>query len=449
MKRNITLVLITSLLLALLFVFFSSKFRSPESTMTPPRPNAENAKILEAFRKSIGNNTEYQLKYPNGGKYHNAFIQYDLNGDGTKEVLVFYSTPASELTRINILACHNGKWASLVDREGYGSDIDSVDFRDLSHNGQTEVILSWNEGFSQDSRRLTVHQFSVDNGSKLKMNTLLDQEYRAMGISDMDRDGLEELLIVWNRSSGTTQQNIAALFKLTDGKTFLQYGKTATLDHNVSGYRSLRFQEADGTKIAVLDADKGERSMITEVLFWDASAETLRAPFTENDSLTNTKTFRAARLPSRDIDQDGMLEIPLITDPGSSSNATGTEETELPLVCWYSVSLQGRSIALIPKTYTFLNTEERFFYQPDAGKEHSMTAVRGSAGVTTFYASGRGGRGEPLFSIVVKDQNAIQKDDKYTFRTDYGNRVAFGTITSAGCRRGITDATVENAIKFY
>lgn len=64
MKKNVILIIASAVAFILVFLLFSSKFKSPENAMTPPGPSAENEEILQAFKNSIGENTAYQLQFP-------------------------------------------------------------------------------------------------------------------------------------------------------------------------------------------------------------------------------------------------------------------------------------------------------------------------------------------------------------------------------------------------
>ena len=46
MKKNVILIIASAVAFILVFLLFSSKFKSPENAMTPPGPSAENEEIL-------------------------------------------------------------------------------------------------------------------------------------------------------------------------------------------------------------------------------------------------------------------------------------------------------------------------------------------------------------------------------------------------------------------
>lgn len=451
MKKNVILVIASAIAFSLLFVFFSSRFQSPENAMVPPKPSKENAAILQAFEDSIGHNTDYQLRYPQSGKYRNAFIFHDLDGDGVNEVMVFYTSSTSESTaRINVLDRQKGKWVSVFDDAGYGMDIYSVDFDDLNGDKTPEVLLSWLIVPNNQTKRLTVQKFKINAKSRLEMISLLDQQYRYMGTADMDGDSRDELLMIWSNNNDEVSQTYASLFKMDGSSAIHSYGKRAVLDNGVSGYSALKFQKSGGQTVAFLDAQKGEHAMITELIWWDKGKQALIAPLSHNDALRNSATYRPARIPSRDIDGDSAIEIPLPA-PDSVTNPKSLKDTEkaVPLVCWYSVKINGDDVQLVPKEYTLVNTNEQYILRVSPGQIRNILAIRDQSGVLTVYNYQSGKRGEPLFSIVISEKNKLQREQKYTFRVDHGDLAAFGTLTNVGTRRGFTNDAIEQDLLFY
>ena len=449
MKKNVILIIASAVAFILVFLLFSSKFKSPENAMTPPGPSAENEEILQAFNNSIGENTAYQLQFPRSGAYHNPFIRNDIDRDGEREVLVFYSTDASEPTvRLNVLDKQGEEWVSVLDTEGYGSGVDSIRFDDLNRDGKSEIILGWDLLNDNSIKRLTVNQFNIDEHAHLQLDCLMDQQYNDMGVEDMDGDGKDDLLVIWGDNSAKAPNTYVSLFKMNNDGTITTVGKRAALDSNVSGYTSLKFQRKKNECLAFLDATKGEHGMITEIIWWDKAAEKLCAPMTENDSLTNTKTYRPFRIPSWDVDGDSRIDIPLAMEqkyqiPQTEQNLM----TQLPVICWYSPGVSGENIAFSPAVYTYVNKVGRYYLRVPKEYSSKVVAVRDNTGVLTLKTAGGGNK--PLFSIVAKPKDRMRKADTYSFRTDHGSMVAYGTLTSAGKQYGMSNKEIEKNIVFY
>ena len=60
-----------------------------------------------------------------------------------------------------------------------------------------------------------------------------------------------------------------------------------------------------------VDALKGSDRMITELVYWDSSRSALVAPFFNPKTESNDKTLRHEQLRCADINNDGVIEIPV------------------------------------------------------------------------------------------------------------------------------------------
>lgn len=445
MKRQVLIAIVTALVLALIILIFPGHFKTPDAVMRPPTQGKENAAILKAFRKAIGKNTQYQLQYPASGSYRSAFIRHDLDGDKEDEVIVFYTRELAESTvRFNILDNQDGEWLSVLDEEGYGNGIDSVHFTDLQGNGSPELIFSWDSFAQTDDKRLTAHAIRVGEDQVLTIQTLLDQPYSTMGLADMDGDSIDELFVVWTDRSERSPKTYATLFKMDNTNRIKTCGQSAILDSGVSGYPLLQFQQNGKQNIAFLDAYKGTDSRITEVVYWDDSRQALVSPFTDPQSLSNTRTIRPKEIATTDIDGDHNLEIPIRVDRESAQTTPGTEQ--LPMLCWNEFSLDGTMASLTPKTYSLYDPAEEYSLSVDPDLADSLTGFRATdTGVVTVY----GRNGDPYFSIVRKNRSSLSEKDTFTFRKFKGSSAVYGTLTSAGKDAGFTDALIEQSLLIF
>lgn len=456
MKRQITLV--TAAILALFLVFFlvMMKFKSPESTLVPPNQVGQNAEIEKAFTDSLkkrngGSGTSYILQYPTLGKYRTAYIKYDIDGDGQDEVLVFYSLNSAETTvRINLISRINGKWVSILDESGYGGKIDSVDFVDLNNDGRSELVFTWSLYDSDASKVLTVHTLQKEqkNGEAyVELVTRMDQPFSFMSIKDMDGDGKEDIIVVYPDKSAKVPKSYLNIYKMKEDYSIKPGSLPVPLDGTVSGYTDIRYEKNGDTLIALLDAVKGEDSMITEIFWWDKDKKQLVAPFIDTASLKNMATYRPALVPTLDVNSDGKYEIPIMdTD---DTKYTGSE-SRIGLTTWCSVSETAPG-QLIPSQYAFINTAEKYSFKIEPGYKNRLAVYRqNDTGVVTVYSSPDGEtKDKPLFSIVTKKKHQMTKDDTHTFIRENGEFVVFGTLTSAGESAGFTNEQIERDLLFY
>jgi hypothetical protein len=455
LKKRISLIAIAMMLLLGAFLLIMTRLHSPQEVLAPPNPNGENRQLQQAFERAVGAGTEYKLQFPAEGDYRSAYVLYDIDGDKESEALVFYAKTADDSTvRVHVLDLIDDEWVSVLDESGYGSKIDSVTFADLNKDGVSEAIFSWSLSGTDSSRTMTVHTLEL-TGGKAKFKTLSNMPYKAMGVYDMDNDGIKEILVLWSETAQKVQHNYASLMKMT-GRSLQQYGDEVALDSTASFYDGVYLQEGQ-TPIAFVDALKDDNTMFTEVLWWDAAAQALKAPFTDNDTHSNLSTLRASAIPVKDIDGDGQIEIPVAYGySGSSGTSTlpskqdADEEERIALNAW-NVTGTAEPGVLIPKTYGMMDTMNRYVLVVNADYRDGIRFYRNQkTGVITAYSVTAGVRGEPLFSLVYSDgRKAKSKDSEYTFRATQGDRSVSGTLTSAGIAAGFTNEGIQSSLVFY
>ena len=455
MKKRIPLIAVAVALLLGAFLLIMTRLHSPQEVLSPPNPNGENRKLQQAFERAVGSGTEYKLQYPAEGDYRSAYVLYDIDGDEENEALVFYSKTSDEGTvRVNILDLIDDEWVSVLDETGYGSKIDSVTFADLNSDKTAECILSWSLSGTDSSRTMTVHSLKLGD-SKPEFKTLSNMPYKAMGVYDMDNDGSQEILVLWNETTRKVQQNYAALMKMS-GSGLRQVGDEITLDSTASVYDGVYLQKGQ-TPMVFVDALKDDNTMFTEVLWWDGVNQVLRAPFTENATHKNVSTLRASAIPVKDIDEDGLIEIPVAYGDAGTSGSSGRasreevdEEVPIALNSW-SVTTAEEPGVLKTKAYGMIDTTNRYVLQVDAAYRDSLRFYRNTkTGVITVYSIGSEETREPLFSLVYSaDGKPESWNSEYTFLSEQGSRAVFGTLTSAGTAAGITNETIQNSLVFY
>ncbi len=434
------------------FLLIMTRLHSPQEVLSPPNPNGENRKLQQAFERAVGSGTEYKLQYPAEGDYRSAYVLCNIDDDEDQEALVFYSRTADEGTvRVHILDYIDEEWVSVIDTSGYGSKVDSVTFADLNNDNIAEVILSWSLSGTDSSRTMTVHTVNLE-GSKPELKTISNMPYKAMGVYDFDNDGAKEILVLWNETTRKVQHNFAALMKM-NGKGLQQYGDEISLDSTASVYDGVYIQKGP-TPVALVDALKNDNTMFTEVIWWDNENQMLHAPFTENDTHTNLSTLRASEIPVKDIDEDGLIEIPVAygsVDPsGRTSGNDADEEERIALNSW-SVTTAEEPGVLKTKAYGMMDTTNRYVLSVDASYRDSILFYRNKkTGVITAYSATESGRGEPLFSLVYSATGKPKAwNSEYTFLSEQGERAVFGTLTSAGTAAGFTNETIQNSLVFY
>ncbi len=464
MSKKWYIIYAVALVLLPLFLLMVVRFESPSEIIVPPGFYGETAAVQDAFEASLSatDRNNITLKYPTSGEYRTAYVMNNLDSDDEEEVIVFYTLKSDESTvRMNVLDKIDDKWESVYDEPGYGSEVISVVFDDLNKDGDAEIICSWSLYESQTSKVMTIHSAYSENAKPIQLKTLVTQSYSFSGVADFDSDGYDEILVIWSDSSNISNvgsaipKTSAMLLKMLEDDTISPIGQSVTVDASVSYYATMNLQVSpeNDRLMAFVDAYKGEDTMITEVFWWDAERNTLVAPFFDSVTLSNTKTVRSPAVSSKDIDDDGKIEIPVNGQntaieqnpilPSEDSELSTQVGTQINLTMWMNVTPGG----LIPKSYSFINHTAGYSFTVPERMSTSLVAYTTETGVMTIYSSSDGvSQGEPLFSLVIKERDEITEKDTYTFKRTSGEYVVFGTLTGAGESFGFTNELINKSI---
>ena len=102
---------------------------SVEGLINAPKLTSEQSEIHQALIESVGSNIT--LKYPKNGEYRSAYVIANIDDEPTDEAMVFYEYTSNgseeDGLRVNILdKDEKGKWYSVKELAGAGTDIDQV-----------------------------------------------------------------------------------------------------------------------------------------------------------------------------------------------------------------------------------------------------------------------------------------------------------------------------------
>jgi len=327
---------------------------SIDDLITPVSPSGENANVQKALDNYCKGS--YSLKTPVSGDFTTSYIFYDIDSDSEKEAIVFYE-PSSNPGSIDMAVIDkiNGEWSVVCNIEGRGSDVYSVDFRDLNGDGSTELIVLWDTFSNSASHVLAVYRQAYVN-DQLALSVvgryITMSNYIAV---DIHGDDAEELM-VFTVDSGDSISANAVLYSYEDDN--LKSLGSTKLDGHISSYKSI-ISENNGERVYVYaDAAKSNGAqMLTEVINWSDYYNTIISPFYNYSTGITKETTRQAMLTSRDIDGDGIVEIPLDAQrasfPGNveAVNWKKYENSVLAHSC-YSVAVEKDNYQIIiPDAY--------------------------------------------------------------------------------------------------
>ena len=406
--------------------------------LSPPELTGDLLPINTAIKESVG--TSYTLEYPSRGNYRSAIIQHDVNKDGTLEAFAFYSTLEHETAKMNINAIANNgeKWVSVATQGITAGGVDRIEFSDLDADGIDEILVGW-EIYGTSERKLAVYSL----GENSLTQRLLEQ-YTHFTYCDLDEDGRREVFIT--RSFPAESRNTASLYTLTSvGVTTIsscELDSTAkTLNHPVVSTLST------GKPAIYIDEIKGIGA-VTEVLFFEKGQ--LQNPFMDPETRETTITLRTATLESRDIDSDGIIEIPIRYEVATVTKSNEGEKQYLTDWCSYT----GET--LTSKLTTYMNLSDKYYYVIPkkwlgsiailSDPENSLTEIYG------FDSENNVSTDRLLYIKAVgkKDwDDGKYKGEDVVEIVNNGETSLVCYISELAKSQGVTAQKVKNDLKFY
>ncbi|MGN1317051.1 MAG: hypothetical protein ACI4VW_08345 [Acutalibacteraceae bacterium] len=287
----------------------SLNFFSVESLMSPPSQSGKKGEVEKAFKKLM-TDKNIQLKTPQSGDYQTAFILFDIDADGQEEAVVFYADSSVDTSvRMAFMECVNETWVISADVKGPGSGVYDVSFSDMDNNGVYEILVGWSLFDTKTSKILSMYGVSVGEKGIFTLDTLGNEYYNSKAITDFNGDDNDDLILVYLDDTGEVQKSYFRCFSLSESNEIVKFSDIK-LDSHISSVSKIQFDivRFDGNvcKRAFIDCIKTDALMFTEMLYWDfEDLKTVR--YIKNPV---SETPRSSKIYCRDIDGDGLLEIP-------------------------------------------------------------------------------------------------------------------------------------------
>ncbi len=313
------------LLLLSVFLLNGCLIKSGDELLQLPKPAENYLALQNQLDRVLKKGASYAA--PEAGEYRSTIQLRDVDGDGEDEAIVFFRE-----------SDNNGKFSVYLYKKeedqyvltgrisGTGTAVYSVDYPQIDSAGNRAIAVSWTLG-SDLNRGMTVCM--LQNG---EFTSLLDTEYTAYTFVDLDQDGKSELLTFVPDDQG---RQAAKLFQLADGK--MEEISNLSLHKDRAIMRLTQGMMADH-KIAVYADQKSNSGtgFFTDILVYHNGA---LVNLSEETADIKMDTYRSLMIYTRDMNQDGVMEVPQIAStiiPASGSGITGDP---LYLLNWYQYSM--------------------------------------------------------------------------------------------------------------
>lgn len=390
--------------------------------MSPPKATGEKAAIQELIDKEAGSG--YTLKYPQNGDYRSSVTTVDYDNDSTEEAIAFY-LPSGEAQTVHMLImdCVDDEWITIGNYTSKNTTVDRLMFCDLDGNGTQEIVVGWST-YNSLINDLSVYLVS-DSAS---FEILSENKYSDFLCGKFTGGTKDELLLL---SLYTADKPASAvLVALNDTKNSLYTVSETPLDADVVSFAKLQTGDVFyGQFGAVLDGvttTGTTTSYSTQLLYYsDYFASLQRVSFTQD-----TPTDQASRnyaILSQDIDSDGIIEIPNTFKMNIDN--TQTDAVPAALIYWCEYSAVGTMKIDTVQAASIVYSCR--FTIPDKWTNYTAYVNYSTNEITFFEWSNENGLGESLLVIKMFTQAAWDDGTSAKGYTELGRNDAYvyGFIT--------------------
>ena len=355
--KRIVSMLVAAALLAMLcgcsFAAFDAK-----TLMAPPKANEDQQAIYKLLQ---GNLPDVTFVYPKTGDYRSAIVMEDFTGDGVQDAIGFTSLGDTGGVQVQFLLKRDGKWETAAAFQNSAIQIDRVCFADFSGRGCQDVLIGWGSTSGTSGRTAAANVYVYEDGEVAEHSLGV---YGELVLTDFDRDGISEVFTVDKFVPAETEEDeptpaVAKVYRY-NGVTMEERYVTEA-DNSIASYQTAVFGKLSQTLWGVaLDGAKADGSVTTQI-FYLQDGELFNDPEGVNtEEYTNPFTRPSiAAFQSRDVNGDGMIELPSVTLLPGISEETTPDSTGY-LVEWRRWQKSGWSLLA---ARVLLNVGENYWFR--------------------------------------------------------------------------------------
>lgn len=344
--------------------------------MRPPRPTGDKAVIQDVLTELAGG--DFDLKYPQNGEYSSAIIMRDITGSGESDAVALY-VPNDKTNGIcvSFISDVDGTWKSIGDFSVAADGIDRVMFSDINGDGSEEILIGWT---SKNSSVNMLTSYAYEKDAVREMT--IDDTYNDICLTDITDDGVTDIILLSLALKDTPAS--AKLLQYSE-KEMRPTGKFAVeLDSDIVRYSNIASGNiSKNTSGIFIDGEKSGNVWTTEVLYWNKSDSSLVNPMYSKGQDIINQTTRNISIKSQDIDNDGCIEMPVVTTLPAQTEENPS--TACSLVSWKNFQITDGT--LTTKLNTVFNHIDNYYFAIPNSWNGSITAqINASSHTMTFYA---------------------------------------------------------------
>ncbi len=276
---------------------------------------------------------------PLSGEHQQTVQMADLDGDDVEEYLLFAKSGTERSLKILIFREKEGAYVHTDTIESNGSSFDQVEYAQMDEIPGLELIVGCQ---LSDQLLRTVSVYTFSGG---EMEQLMSANYTKFLMADLDIDGLVELFLL-HPGQSDTDNGVAELYGMENGT--MERANEMDMSGPVDRLKRIIVGKLHDLDAAVYVASAvNETSLITDV-FACVDGVFTNVSFS-NESGTSVQTLRNYYVYADDIDDDGVVELPYLTQMTPLEPNT---EDRHDLIQWYAMASDGSEII---KQYTYHN----------------------------------------------------------------------------------------------
>jgi len=320
--KNWIKLLLSSLLLST--VCTGCAVGSADELYALPRQSDAYYDLQQAMDVVMGSSPTYAG--PLTGSNQQAVQLADLDEDGQDEAIVFIKTTGEKPLKAYVFDRSGGSYENTAVMEGDGSEFDAVEYVQLDGKPGLEILIGRQ---LSDQILQSLSAYSYQDGRLMELMTVNYSEFK---VTDLDADDNKDVFVL--RQETDERVGVAELYCYRNGMMERTQQASMSLGAKqikriISGY------VAQGIPAVFVASGYEEGTIVTDIFafagqrFCNLSAS--------GEAGISTQTIRSYYVFATDIDEDGVIELPM---PVVLPSATAAEETHW-IIDWYNLLPEG------------------------------------------------------------------------------------------------------------
>lgn len=409
MKRLLAVLCILSML-TLSGCDFAHVLKSTDDLYALPQASEEYTSLQTCLQQLLDSGLEYAP--PLSGSNTQPVQLQDLDGDGENEALAFFRESSAKESPLKIYIFK--KTSDDVYKEvcviaGDGTDINSVLSCQLVGGNDSiyELVVSW----QVSSAVYTLSAYSLTDYHPTELMT--PTPYTRYSVVDMDGDEEAELILMTiensdnGASSAAYYDNISGILEVSSSVNLSTC--MSSIDKTKNGVL------ADGTPVlyvtgAVQDINVNTPRQITDIL---ALREGILSNITlNNDTLSSDTTIRYNLTSGQDINNDGVLEIPI---PFALTNHDNDSSDTFYAIDWQQYSIDG-TYSIVSTTYYnsadgwYLELPDNWMDKLELARRDITVSSTNERGVLFYYCDTAEEKETPFLAVYKNSGTNREKN---------------------------------------